>query len=73
MKLIQKKVTVQYKNKSIECEKTVYACNFCDFELHEKWMEEKLQKQVEELYNELYGSKNWIFKPAFPLVLSNKR
>lgn len=56
MKLTQKKVTVQYNDKPIECEKTIYACDFCDFELHEKWMEEKLQKQVVDLYNKLYGS-----------------
>ena len=55
MRLTTKKVTVEYKNEVIECEKTVYACDFCDFELHEKWMEDKLQEQLESLYNEKYG------------------
>ncbi len=56
MKLKTKKVTVTYKEKEIECEKTVYACDFCDFELYEKWMEEKHLNQLEALYSEKYGS-----------------
>ncbi len=56
LKLKTKIVTVEYKNKQIQCEKIIYGCDFCDFELHEKWMEEKLKEQVEKIYNEKYGS-----------------
>lgn len=50
MKLIQKNETVQYRGQDIDCEKLVYACVFCDFELHEEWMAEKLNDQLAGIY-----------------------
>ena len=41
MKLQTKNVVIEYRGQEIACEKTVYTCQFCDYELHEKWMEEK--------------------------------
>jgi len=52
MRLKTKKIIVDYRGEKIECEKTIYCCDFCDFELHEKWMQEKMEKQLEELYTE---------------------
>lgn len=50
MKLKSKNVTVHYRGRDIECEKMVYACTFCDYELHEKWMEKKLEDQLAEIW-----------------------
>ncbi len=54
MKLSTKTVVVQYLGQEITCEKNVYICQFCDFELHEKWMEEKLNEEVARIYAEKF-------------------
>ena len=55
MKLKSKTVVVAYKGIEIECEKSFYACDFCDYEHNEKWMNEKLEEQLARLYAEQYG------------------
>ena len=50
MKLKSKNVIVHYRGRDIECEKMVYACTFCDYELHEKWMEKKLEEQLARIW-----------------------
>lgn len=52
MKLITKTVTVEYRDSQIECKKSVYKCDFCGFELHEKWMEEKMEAELARIYQE---------------------
>ncbi len=56
MKLITKNVVVEYRGQQISCEKSVYGCQFCDYELHEQWMEDKLNEEVERIYAEKFGS-----------------
>lgn len=56
MKLVTKTVVVEYRGEQISCEKSFYACQFCDFELHEKWMEDKLNEEVARIYAEKFGS-----------------
>ena len=51
MKISTKEVSVDYKGEKLTCSKTFYGCKICGFELHEKWMEEKLQKELESLYH----------------------
>ncbi len=55
MKLKSKAVTVRYNGRDIECEKIVYACTFCDYELHEQWMAKKLEEELARIHQE-YGS-----------------
>ena len=49
-------VEVEYRGEKFECEKTVLACRFCDFELHQEWMEEKMKSQLEEAYRKRHGA-----------------
>lgn len=56
MKLSTKTVVVEYRGQKITCEKNVYICQFCDFELHEKWMDEKLNEEVARIYAEKFTS-----------------
>lgn len=56
MKLTTKRVVVDYLGQKITCEKSVYTCQFCDFELHEKWMEDKLNEEVARIYAEKHSS-----------------
>ena len=50
MVLKTKMVECEYRGETFTCEKTYYACRQCDFELHQEWMEEKLQKDLEAAY-----------------------
>ena len=50
MKLKTKTVEVTYKGQLINCEKSYYGCDFCDFELHLDWMKEKMQQELEQTY-----------------------
>lgn len=52
MRLKSKKVIVEYRDQQIECEKMYYGCDFCDFELHEEWMEKKLEEQAAEKFKQ---------------------
>lgn len=52
MKLRTTNIVVEYGGQSITCEKIVYACNICGFELHEKWMEEKLNDQLMHVHKQ---------------------
>lgn len=52
MKLKKKKVVVEYRGLELSCEKMVYGCQFCDYELHEKWMEDKLNEELARLYEQ---------------------
>ena len=52
MKLQTKNVVIEYRGQQITCEKTFYGCQFCDYELHEKWMEEKLNKELARIHDE---------------------
>jgi len=54
MRLKTKTEVVEYKGKQIQCEKSYYGCDFCDFELYEEWMQEKLDKQLAQSYIEKY-------------------
>jgi len=56
MKLTAKTVVVEYQGQEITCEKHVYTCKFCDYELHEKWMDEKLNTEVARIYAEKFSS-----------------
>lgn len=55
MRLKSKDVVIEYRGEKITCEKSVYACDFCDFELHEEWMKKKLEEQLEKIYNERFA------------------
>ena len=55
MKLQTKNVVIEYRGQQITCEKTVYGCQFCDYELHEKWMEEKLNEQLAGIYEKNFS------------------
>lgn len=52
MQLRTKQVELEYHGETLICEKTIYACNHCDFELHLQWMEEKFQQCREKAYLE---------------------
>ncbi len=52
MKLKTKEVVMEFRGKQITCEKTVYACNYCDFELFEEWMEEKLNEAAARAFEQ---------------------
>ena len=56
MKLQTKNVVIEYRGQQISCEKTVYGCQFCDYEQHEKWMEEKLNEELARIYQEEFTS-----------------
>jgi len=56
MKLQTKNVVVEYRGKQITCEKMVYGCQFCDYELHEKWMEEKLNEELARIYKKKFNA-----------------
>ena len=55
MKLEVRVVQVSYKGQRISCNKTVYACQHCDFELHLEWMKNKMQQDLEAAYEKLNG------------------
>ncbi len=50
MKLKSSTITVQYRDRTLSCEKMVYACTFCDYELQEEWMKKKMEEQLAEKY-----------------------
>lgn len=50
MKLITKSVQVEYKGLTVTCKKTVYACEHCDFELFQDWMQKKYEEDLENSY-----------------------
>jgi hypothetical protein len=52
MKLRTKQVQVEYRGEEITCEKTVYGCDHCDFELHLDWMKEKMQQNLTTAYEQ---------------------
>jgi len=52
MKLVTFDVEIEYKGALLCCEKTVYGCDHCDFQLHLGWMKEKMQKDLEKAYLE---------------------
>ncbi len=54
MKLQTKNVVIEYRGQQISCEKTVYSCQFCDYELHENWMEEKLNEELAKIYEKKF-------------------
>lgn len=56
MKLKSKIITIKYKGKEFQCEKNYYGCDFCDYEHNEKWMDTKVEEQLEKLYRERYGN-----------------
>jgi hypothetical protein len=53
MKLRTKQVQVEYRGEKITCDKTVYGCDHCDFELHLDWMKEKMQQHLTEAYEQI--------------------
>ena len=53
MKLRTKLVQVEYRGEEITCEKTVYGCDHCDFELHLDWMKEKMQQNLTTAYEQM--------------------
>ncbi len=53
MKLRTKLVQVEYRGGEITCEKTVYGCDHCDFELHLDWMKEKMQQNLTTAYEQM--------------------
>jgi len=53
MKLRTKQVQVEYRGEKITCDKTVYGCDHCDFELHLDWMKEKMQQHLAEAYEQM--------------------
>ena len=53
MKLRTMQVQVEYRGEEITCEKTVYGCDHCEFELHLDWMKEKMQQNLAEAYERL--------------------
>jgi hypothetical protein len=55
MKLRTKQVQVEYRGEEITCEKTVYGCDHCEFELHLDWMKEKMQQNLLEAYERMKG------------------
>ena len=50
MKLETREVQVVYRGEKISCNKTVYACQHCDFELHLDWMKKKLDQDLKASY-----------------------
>ena len=50
MQLMTKTVRADYKGRSIVCEKTVYGCDHCDFELFHDWMKKKYHQDLEKAY-----------------------
>ncbi|MEE4241663.1 MAG: hypothetical protein V2I36_09355 [Desulfopila sp.] len=52
MKLQTSTITVQYHGRTLTCERMVYACNFCDYELHEEWMKKKMEEQLAEKFKQ---------------------
>ncbi len=55
MKLETRQVECEYRGETFICEKTTYACQKCDFELHQEWMQEKLQNDLEAVYRKRHG------------------
>ncbi len=55
MELQTIQVECKYHGEKFVCEKTIYACRKCDFELHLDWMQEKLQEDLEKAYHEKHG------------------
>lgn len=53
MKLRTKQVQVEYRGEKITCDKTVYGCDHCGFELHLDWMKEKMQQHLAETYEQM--------------------
>jgi hypothetical protein len=53
MQLRTKQVQVEYRGEQITCDKTVYGCDHCDFELHLDWMKEKMQQHLAEAYEQM--------------------
>ena len=56
MKLKTSTITVQYRDRTLACEKKVYACTFCDYELQEEWMKKKMEEQLAEKYEKEISS-----------------
>ncbi len=56
MKLRTKQVQVEYLGEQITCDKTVYSCDHCDFELHLDWMKEKMQQNLADAYQKIKPS-----------------
>jgi hypothetical protein len=52
MKLRTKQVQVEYRGEEITCEKTVYGCDHCDFELHLDWMKENMPQNLTTAYEQ---------------------
>ncbi len=53
MKLKTRQVRVEYRGEQLTCEKTIYGCDHCDFELHLDWMKEKMQQDLAAAYEKL--------------------
>ncbi len=52
MKLKTETIEMEYRGEMYSCEKTVYACTQCDFELQQQWMKDKLLAMLEKAYAE---------------------
>ncbi len=52
MKIKTEPVEIEYQGEMFHCEKTVYACTECDFELQQQWMKEKMENFLQKAYNE---------------------
>ena len=52
MKIKTETVEMEYRGETFHCDKTVYACTQCDFELEQQWMKDKREALLEKAYAE---------------------
>lgn len=55
MKLKTEIVEIEYQGELFSCEKTVYTCSTCNFELQQQWMKDKMETLLENAYTEKHG------------------
>jgi hypothetical protein len=52
MKIKTETVEMKYRGEIYHCDRTVYACTQCDFELEQQWMKDKREALLEKAYAE---------------------
>lgn len=57
MKMKTENVEMEYRGETFSCEKTVYACTKCDFELQQQWMKDKMEIFLQQAYAKKHSEK----------------
>lgn len=52
MKIKTETVEMEYRGEIYHCDRTVYSCTQCDFELEQQWMKDKREALLKKAYAE---------------------